>query len=143
MVKLKPTKTLDLPVALQEALRHAGVVFNQDSLEALQASLVRTQAEREKKLQHHFDSAAKLTHDKLAERFSRADNEIQVITDALYKHTPFHEVHLTNTKLETQLKAVERELEEKDRELLELEGNGLSLDDSRVRAFIAKYGQKR
>ena len=52
MVKLKPTKTLDLPVALQDALRHAGIPFHQESIEDLQDSLIHAQLEREKKLKN-------------------------------------------------------------------------------------------
>lgn len=141
MVKLKPTKTFDLPAALQDALRHAGISFHHDSIEALQESLVQAQLERDKKLQDHFESSSISTHDRLAERSSKADGDLRVILNVLYKHTPFQQVNLTKASLDAQLKAMERELEEKDRELLEAEGNELSLSDPKVKAFIAKYGK--
>ena len=141
MVKLKPTKTLDLPAALQDALRHAGIPFNQDSIEGLQDSLIHAQLERDKKLHDHYKSASTATHDRLAERSSKADGDLSVIHDALYKHTPFQQVNLTNPRLEQQLKSVEKQLEEKDRELLDAEGNELSLSDPKVRTFVAKYGR--
>lgn len=62
--------------------------------------------------------------------------------DALYAHTPFQEVSLTDPKLDAQLKAIQRELDDREGELLEAEGNELSLGDARVRAFIAKYGRQ-
>jgi hypothetical protein len=142
MVKLQPTKTLDLPAALQDALRHAGMPFNQDSFETLQDALVHAQLEREKKLQDHYASTGTSTHDRLAERSSTADRDRRVIADALFKHTPFQQVHLANARLGKQLRDMEAELETKDRELLEAEGNELSLSDPRVRAFIAKYGRQ-
>jgi hypothetical protein len=142
MVKLQPTKTLDLPAALQDALRHAGMPFNQDSIEALQDSLLHTQLEREKKLQDHYASTATSTHERLAERSCQADRDARVIADALFKHTPFQHVHLANARLGKQLRDMETDLEMKDRELLEAEGNELSLSDPRVRAFIAKYGRQ-
>jgi hypothetical protein len=141
MVKLKPTKALDLPIALQDALRHAGISFAHDSIESLQDALTRAQLERARKLQDHYESSAISTHEKLAERFSRADAATRIIMDALYKHTPFQQVNLTNPGLEEQSRAMERELEEKDSELLDAEGSELSLSDPRVRAFIAKYGR--
>lgn len=141
MVKLKPSKTLDLPVALQDALRHAGIPFNQDSIEALQDTLIHAQAEREKKLQDHFDSTSTSTHDRFAERSSKADSDLRVILDALFKHTPFHQVHLSNARLERQLRDMEADLETKNHELMEAESNELSLSDPKVRAFIKKYGK--
>ncbi|KAH5298617.1 hypothetical protein HBI18_041650 [Parastagonospora nodorum] len=141
MVKLKPSKTLDLPVALQDALRHAGIPFNQDSIEALQDSLIRAQAEREGKLREHYASTSTSTHDKLAQRSSKADADLRVIVDALFKHTPFQQVHLTDARLDRQLRDLEAEVEKKNHELLEAEGNVLSLSDPKVRAFVNKYGK--
>lgn len=143
ITKLKPTRTLDLPVALQDALRHADISFSHESLEALQDTLIQAQIEREKKAQEHFQATAIATHEQIAERSSKADRDLRIITDALYAHTPFQQVSLTNAKLEAQLKAMDRELDYKDRELLEAEGNELSLSDPKVRAFIAKYGRQR
>jgi hypothetical protein len=141
MVKLKPTSTLDLPVALQDALRHAGISFSQDGIESLQDVLQQAQLERSKKLQGHYKSTAISTHDGLAERSSKADADLKVVLSALYKHTPFQQASLTNPEVDEQLKAMELELENKDRELLDAEGSELSLSDARVRAFIAKYGK--
>jgi hypothetical protein len=141
MVKLRPNKSLDLPAALQDALRHAGVPFYQDSSEALQDTLIHAQLEHEKKLHDHYVSTSTSSHDRLAERSSKADSDLQVIHDALYRHAPFQQVHLTDPKLDEQLKLMEMDLEDKDRELLEAEGNELSLSDPRVRAFVAKYGR--
>lgn len=141
MLKLKPTQALDLPVTLQDALRYAGISFSQDSIEALQNSLVQAQRERIQKLRDHYESASTSTHDRLAERSSKADGDLDVILKALYKHTPFQEVNLTSSKLNNQLESMAWELEDKDRELLEAEGSKLSLSDPKVRAFIAKYGR--
>lgn len=141
MTKLRPTVSLDLPAALQDALRHAGISFSQDSLEALQDTLIQAQAEREKKAAEHFQATATTTQEQIAERSSKADKDLRIIVDALYAHTPFQEVSLTNPKLEAQLKAMERELDDKDRELQEAEGNELSTSDPKVRAFIAKHGR--
>ena len=141
MVKLKPTKTFDLPTTLQDALRYAGIAFNKDSIEAFQDSLVHAQVERDNKLQDHYKSISISMHDRLAERSSKADSDLRVILNALYKHTPFQQVSLTKSQIDEQLKAMDRELEEKDHELLEAEGNELSLSDPKVRAFIARYGK--
>ncbi|CAO2652854.1 Nn.00g022650.m01.CDS01 [Neocucurbitaria sp. VM-36] len=141
MVKLKPTKTFNLPAALQDALRHAGISFNQDNIEALQDSLIQAQLERDNKLQDHYESNSNSMHDRLAERSSKADGDLRVILNALYKHTPFQQISLTKPKIDEQLKAMERELEEKDRDLLDAEGNELSLSDPKVQAFIARYGK--
>jgi hypothetical protein len=140
IAKLKPAEPLDLPMALQDALRHAGISFAQDSVDALQDTLVQTQHEREKKLQEHFQSSSVSSHERLAERSSKADRDLRAIMEALYAHTPFQQVSLTDTKVEEQLKRMDRELEDKNDELLDAEGNELSLNDPRVRAFIAKYG---
>ncbi|KAF2846478.1 hypothetical protein T440DRAFT_432437 [Plenodomus tracheiphilus IPT5] len=141
MVKLKPSKALDLPVTLQDALRYAGVSLNHESMEALQESLQRTQLERDGKLTDHYESTATSTHNRLAERLSKADSDLDVIMSALYKHTPFAQVNLTSSKLNEQLMLMEHELEQKERDLLEAEGNELSLSDPKVRAFVAKYGR--
>ncbi|KAI2483470.1 hypothetical protein Ptr902_05787 [Pyrenophora tritici-repentis] len=141
MVKLKPNQMLDLPVALQDALRHAGISFHQDNIEMLQDFLQHTQLERSKKLQDHYESATTSTHEKLAERSSKADTDIRAILSVLYKHAPFQTVSLTDSKLDEQMKAMDLELEEKDRALLDAEGTELNLDDPRVRQFIAKYGK--
>ena len=140
-IKLKPPKALDLPPVLQDALRHAGVSFNQDSVEALQESLIKTQIEREKKLEDHYVSVSSSTHERLAERFSQADADLRAILDALYSHTPFQQIRLTNPKLEEQLREMERELEKSDHKLLSAEANELSLSDPKVRAFISRYGK--
>lgn len=141
MVKLKPTSTLDLPTTLQDALRYAGISFSQDNIESLQDVLQQAQLERNKKLQSHYESTATSAHDVIAERISKADTELRAILSALYKHAPFHQASLTNPELDEQLKAMEMELENKDRELLDAEGSELSLSDPKVRAFIAKYGK--
>jgi hypothetical protein len=140
-VRLKPSKALDLPPVLQDALRHAGISFNQDSVEALQDSLARTQLEREKKLEEHYITASSSTHERLAERFGKADGDLRTILDALYSHTPFAQIHLTNPELEKQLRDMEMELEENDQKLLSAETSQLSLSDPKVRAFISKFGR--
>jgi hypothetical protein len=141
MVKLKPTSTLDLPVTLQDALRYAGISFSHDNIESLQDVLQQAQLERSKKLQSHYESTATTTHEVLAERTSKADGDLRAIMSALYKHAPFQQATLTNPELDEQLKAMELELEMKDRELLDAEGSELSLSDARVRAFIGKHGK--
>ncbi|KAF2877588.1 hypothetical protein BDV95DRAFT_481501 [Massariosphaeria phaeospora] len=140
-IKLKPPKTLDLPLALQDALRHAGISFSQDSVGALRESLAKTQLEREKKLQDHYTSAAASTHGILAERFSEADVDVRIISDVLFSHTAFNRVSLTNPRVEEDMKMLERELESADQKLLAAEADELSLSDPRVRAFINKYGK--
>jgi predicted ribosome quality control (RQC) complex YloA/Tae2 family protein len=139
-LKLKPSKSLDLPPALQDALRHANISYNQDSLEYLLESMSKVQLEREKKLQDHYDSASSSVHSTLAERLSRADGDLKTILKGLYSHTPFQQVHLTDPKLDNELKRMEKELDEAEDQLLSAETNELSLSDPKVRAFIAKYG---
>ncbi|KAF2684386.1 hypothetical protein K458DRAFT_338469 [Lentithecium fluviatile CBS 122367] len=139
--KLKPTKSLDLPPALQDALRHANIAFHHDNIEALLDTLSKVQLERERKLQDHFDSSSSSTHGTLAERLSKADSDLKTILKGLYSHTPFQQVHLTNPKLEEELRKMESELEEAGDQLISAEANELSLSDARVRAFIAKHGK--
>ncbi|KAF2443095.1 hypothetical protein P171DRAFT_416491 [Karstenula rhodostoma CBS 690.94] len=140
-LKLKPTKALDLPAALQDALRHASISFNQDSIEALQESLAKIQIERAKKLQDHYDSDSTSTQAVLAERLSKADADLRLIFGPLYKHTPFQQVNLTDAKLERGLEKMDQELDDASEQLLTAEANELSLSDPRVRAFIAKHGR--
>ncbi|KAF9734649.1 hypothetical protein PMIN06_006158 [Paraphaeosphaeria minitans] len=140
-LKLKPTKALDLPVALQDALRHASISFNQDSVKALQKSLAETQIERSKKLQDLYDSDSSSTQAVLAERFSKADADLRLIFGPLYKHTPFRQVNLTDSKLERELEKMDQELDDASEQLLNAEANELSLSDPKVRAFIAKHGR--
>lgn len=141
MVKLRPSRALDLPPALQDALRHVGVPFNQDSLEALQDSLSHVQVERTKKLVEHYETAAMTSHDRLAERSSTADVELRTVLDAVYKHTSYRQVQLADAALEAQLKSLEREIEGRSQDVLEAENNELNLNDPKVRVFIAKYGK--
>lgn len=141
IAKLKPAEPLDLPMVLQDALRHAGISFAQDSVDALQDVIIQAQHDREKKLQEHFQSSSVSSHEILAERFSKADRDLRAVMEALYSHTPFQQVSLTDTKVEAQLKRMDRELEDKNDELLDAEVNELSLNDPRVRAFVGKYGQ--
>jgi len=139
--KLKPTKALDLPPVLQDALRHAGISFNQESVEALQDCLARTQLEREKKLEEHYMSASSSTHERLAERIGKADGDLRAILDALYSHTRFSTIQLSNAELEGELRDMERQLEDSDQKLLSAETSQLSLSDPMVRAFIKKFGR--
>lgn len=140
-VKLRPTKSLDLPKAVQDALRYAGISFNQNNIEALSESLLKTQLEREKKLGEHYASAASSTQDTLAERFGKADGDLKPIVDALYSHTPFSTINLLDSEREDQLKEMERKLQNADHDLLNAEASELSLSDPRVRAFVSKYGK--
>ena len=140
MLKLKPSTLLDLPSALQDALRHANISFNQDSIESLLESVSRVQLEREKKLQVHYDSSSSSVHGTLAERLSRADGDLKTITKGLYSHTAFQQVHLIDPELEGELKRLEKQLSEAEDQLLSAEANELSLSDPKVRAFVAKYG---
>jgi hypothetical protein len=139
-LKLKPTKALDLPPALQEALRHASISYNQDSIEALQESLRTIQIERSKKLQSHYDSDAASTQAILAERLSKADADLRLIFGPLHKHTPFQQVNLVDAKLERELEKMKQELDDASEQLLNAEAHELSLGDPKVRAFIAKHG---
>lgn len=142
MVKLRPTKTLDIPVALQDALRRVGIPFSQDSIEALQDSVIHARLQRDMKLGEHYDSTAASAHELVAERSCKADNDARVILDALFKHTLFQQVRLTDAKMDEQLESIGRDLQDKERELQEAVGNELSLSEPRVRAFVAKYGRK-
>lgn len=141
MTKLKPPKALDLPTTLQDALRYAGVSLNHSSIEDLKDSILQLLLEREQTLRDQYDTAATSTHEKLAERLHKADRDLEIISSALYKHTPFAQVRLTSEKLMKQLQTMELELEQKESDLLEAEGNGLSINDPKVRAFIAKHGR--
>lgn len=109
-------------------------------METLEDSLQQTRVERTDKLKDHYESTATSTHERLADRCNRADADLEVITSALYKHSPFAQVHLTSARLQGQLMRMEEELERRDGELVEAQGNELSLSDAKVRAFIAKYG---
>lgn len=141
-IRLKPSKALDLPPALADALRHAGVSFNQDNPSTLGETLLTTHLEREKKLQEHYGSSVSATHKSLAERLSRADTDLKAVLDALYSYTPFKQVHMTNPELEGELRKMERELENKGADILEVETREVSLSDPKVRAFVEKYGSK-
>lgn len=140
-LKLKPTPSLDLPPALQQALRRANISYSKETIDVLLESVAQTQLEREKKLQNHYDSSSSAMQAALAERLSKADGELQSILKPLYSHTPFRQVHLTDPKLEEELTLMERELGEAEDQLLSAEANELSLSDPRVKAFIAKYGK--
>ncbi|KAL1592248.1 hypothetical protein SLS60_011325 [Paraconiothyrium brasiliense] len=140
-LKLKPTKALDLPPALEDALRHTSISFNQDSIEALQESLTKIQIERSKRLQDHYDSDSASTQAALAERLSKADADLKSILGPLYKHTPFQQVNLVDIKLEKELDEMEKKLDDASEQLMSAEANELSLSDPKVRAFIAKYGR--
>jgi hypothetical protein len=141
-LKLKPTKSLELPPVLQEALRHAGVSFSQDSIEALRDSLTKLQIEKDEKLRDHFTAASTATHDTLAERLEKAYGDQSAILSALYLHAPYSQVHLTDPKLEEDLKQTDKELELADHELLRSEVNEVTLSDPKVMAFISKYGSE-
>lgn len=140
-LKLKPTPVLDLPPALQEALRRANISFSKENIDVLLESLAQTQLEREKKLQDHYSSSLLAMHGTLAERLSTADADLKSILKGLYAHTPFKRVHLTDPKLEDELKHLEKELDKAEDQLVSAEANELSLSDPRVKAFIAKYGK--
>jgi len=141
MTKLPPSKALDLPITIQDALRYAGVSLNHSTIEDLQDCILHVQLEKEQKLRDQYDSVATCTHEKLAERLHAVDRDLEVILSVLYKHTPFAQVNLTSPQLTKQLETMELELEQKEGELLEAESNELSLSDPKVRAFIAKYGK--
>lgn len=140
-VKLKPTKSMSLPPALQDALRYAGVSFNTDSIEALRSSLIKTQLERETKLADHYTSAAHSTHDQIAERLDKVDADSRAILEALYAHTPFASVQLKDPGVERILRETEGKIETAEMELLGLEASELTLGDPKVRAFVEKYGK--
>lgn len=141
MVKLRPTKNLDLPESLQDAFRHAGVSYNHTGIESLQDSLISAQFQRHVKLQDHYKTACISGHDSLAERLFQAEGDLKKMSSILYQHTPYQTVSLCSPEIEKQLTSMDRQLQVKDGELLEAEGNELSLSDPKVRAFIAKYGR--
>ncbi|KAF2188568.1 hypothetical protein K469DRAFT_565217 [Zopfia rhizophila CBS 207.26] len=142
-VKLNPKKTAKLPPALEDALRHASLSFKQDSIEALQETLIKAQLEREKKLEDHYSSTSSSTQESLADVFGKADVDLRAILDALYSHTPYQQVHLTNPSLDEKMKKLEKELTGADQKLLSAEGSELSLSDPKVKAFISRYGEKK
>ena len=139
-VKLKPAATLQLPPILQEALRNAGASFQEDSIETLKQSLTTLRLERDGKLKDHFAATSSSTHSTLAARLEKAYGDQSAILDALYLHTPYSQVHLTNSKLDEGMKKTDRELEIAERSLLRSEADELNLSDPKVRAFIGKYG---
>jgi hypothetical protein len=140
-IKLKPTQSIALPPALQDALRHAGLSFNSDSIDALRSSLMETQLQREKKLAEHYASATRSTHDQLSERLGKADTDTNVILDALYAHTPFATVQLRDPVVERKIAETEGKIEDAEMQLLGLEASELSLGDPKVKAFVEKYGK--
>ncbi|KAF2648862.1 hypothetical protein K491DRAFT_669861 [Lophiostoma macrostomum CBS 122681] len=139
-VKLKPSKSLDLPPVLQEALRHAGVFFSQDSIESLRENLTRFQMEKNEKLRDQFTAVSTSMHDTLADRLEKAYGDQSAILSALYLHAPYAQVYLTDPKLEENLKQTDKELELAEQELLKSEASELNLGDPKVMAFVAKYG---
>ncbi|KAF2637631.1 hypothetical protein P280DRAFT_458234 [Massarina eburnea CBS 473.64] len=138
---LKPPKSMDLPAALQDALRHANMSDSHDSIETLTAALSRAQFERSTRLREHYDSSSASTHGTLAARTSRADGDLRTILRKLYSHTAFQQVQLTDAKIEEEVRRMGRELDMANDELLTAETNELSMDDARVRAFVSKYGK--
>lgn len=140
-IKLQPTATLDIPAALQDALRHAGISYNHENISALKETLLNTQMEREKKLSDHYDSASSSTHEQLAQRLGKADMDSKLILDALYAHTPFSTVRLMDPEVERKIREKEKELEEAEMALLSAETAELSMGDERVREFVGKYAR--
>jgi hypothetical protein len=140
-LKLKPSQTLKLPSSVQDALRYANVPFNHDSINALRETLKAIQLERQQKLQESYDSSCTSVHGTLAERMSRMDAEQHAILSSLMLHTEYKEVHLTDPKIEDELRRLEKDLNDANEQLLVAEVNQLSLDDPKVRAFVTKYGK--
>ncbi|KAF2272485.1 uncharacterized protein EI97DRAFT_436864 [Westerdykella ornata] len=140
-ITLKPTSTLNIHPALQDALRHAGISYTQENIAALKEALLTTQLEREKKLSDHYDSASSSTHEQLAERLGKADAEARVILDSLYAHTPFATVRLRDPEVERKIREKERKVEEAEMGLLSAETGELGLGDERVRAFVERFGR--
>jgi len=138
---LKPPKSMELPPALQDALRHINTAVGHENMENLLDALSKAQAERNTRLREHHDSNLSSAHSTLAERGSKADGESRTMTRNLYIHSPFHRVSLTDPRLEEELFKMERDLETASDQLLTAETNELSLSDAKVRAFIAKYGK--
>ena len=138
--KFKPAKPLDLPPALQDALRQAGVSFNQESVEALRESLVHISLERETKLEEQYMNALSSTQSRLAEQLGVRDTDSRGILNALYSQTGFKEVRLVDKKLDDELNRIERELDASDGKLLEAETEALSLSDPKLRDFVKRYG---
>ncbi|PVH96569.1 hypothetical protein DM02DRAFT_617157 [Periconia macrospinosa] len=138
---LKPPKSMDLPPALQDALRHINIPVNHETMDSLLDALSKAQIERTTKLREHHDSNVSSTHTALAQRASRADRELRTMTKSLYVHSPFRGVHLADPRLEGELFGLERDLEAASEQLLVAETNELSLNDAKVRAFVAKYGR--
>lgn len=137
--KLKPTKSLDLPPALQDALRHAGVSFNQDSIEALRDNLVQISLDREAKLEEQYTTASLSTQVRLAEQLGTRDADSRAILNALYSQTEFKQVRLVDRNLDDELYRIERELDISDQKLLEAETEALSLSDPKLRDFVKRY----
>ncbi|KAF2733298.1 hypothetical protein EJ04DRAFT_553447 [Polyplosphaeria fusca] len=140
VVRLKPPKAIELPAALTDALRHAGMTASHDSVESLRETMMNMQLERESKLDEHFSSIMASTHASVATRLGKADIDWGAISAALFSHTPFQAVRLTDPKLEGDIKNMERELETASQSLLDAEGNEISLEDAKVRAFVSAYG---
>ncbi|KAH7121016.1 hypothetical protein B0J11DRAFT_533181 [Dendryphion nanum] len=138
--KFKPTKSLDLPPGLQDALRHVGVSFNQETVNALCESLVHVSLDREKKLEEQYVSASASTQERLAGQLGKRDAETTSILNALYSQSKFKQVSLVDDRLESELNRVEGELDVADRKLLEAETEALSLSDPKVREFVERYG---
>ena len=91
----------------------------------------------------HFDSAITSTHASAAARLSKADDDWRAISAALYSHSSFQQIHLTDPKLEDAIRDTEVKLEAADGSLLTAEGSEISLDDPKVRDFVHKYSQSR
>ncbi|CAI6337545.1 unnamed protein product [Periconia digitata] len=138
---LKPSKTMELPPALQDALRHVNVSVSHENMESLLEALFKAKVERGTKLREHCNSNLSSTHKTLGERGTRADSELRIITRSLHRHTPFQKVRLTNPELEEELFKMERDIETASDQLVIAETNELSLSDAKVRNFIAKYGK--
>ncbi|KAF2196410.1 hypothetical protein GQ43DRAFT_484974 [Delitschia confertaspora ATCC 74209] len=143
LVALKPPKRIELPPAVEDALRHAGISIDQNSMEELQETLTKAQHEREKKLSEHYASDSSSAQGTLADVIGKADVDLAGVIASLYKYTPFQTVHMMDPDIEKRMEKREKELKEADRELLTAEAHQLSLGDPKVQAFVNKYGGDR
>ncbi|KAF2489070.1 hypothetical protein BU16DRAFT_472447 [Lophium mytilinum] len=139
-VKLRSGEPLQLSPVLRDILRHANITTNRsETVEDIIGAVETADAERIEKLNRNYFTAGLSMSRHLGEVLEKADSEAQALRDAVYENTQYKSVSFTNQALDERLKELGAKLEKVEAGIITAENEELSMGESKVATFVAKW----
>ncbi|OCL13636.1 hypothetical protein AOQ84DRAFT_385268 [Glonium stellatum] len=137
--RARPVEKAQLPMVVQDILRHAGLSTHYESVEGMQGALATASLERDVRLQYHRSATTSSIDQSLAEAIGRTNNETQAVSNALFSNTVYKHIHFNSKPLELRISDLDAAIREIGDGIMNVDSEQLPVDEAKVTEFIGKW----